>query len=243
MRLLIMLTFLGCGGPSPWHADPKYTDLTQKHLQKLSQHEQEHMAPFTFAIVGDSQVALEGFDKARKHINKSNADFTVILGDITDRGLNEEWDWVGDIINRFNKPVLTVVGNHDGLSNGKELYEEMFGPLNYSFLYNGVKFIMWNNNHYEWNIDLDWLENEAEYYPSIILSHQPPYSGTMTHEQEERWYKIRHNGNTIASIHGHMHKFNNRVEDGLPVFTVARVKNGEHAIGKFDNDIIFEEKK
>jgi calcineurin-like phosphoesterase family protein len=93
---------------------------------------------------------------------------------------------------------------------------------------------MWNNNHYEWNIDLNWLEQEAQYHPSVVLSHQPPYSGTLTEEQENRWYKIRHSSGVVASIHGHMHKFNHTYEDGLPIFTVERVENSAYGIGTFD---------
>lgn len=243
MKYLALLTLLiGCGGVSPWEAEPNYRDLTNKHLSNL--HDTGHLEPFNFSIVGDSQVGLEGFNNARKRINQQDTSFTVILGDLTDRGLKKEWDWVGNIVEKFDRPVLTVVGNHDGLSNGKELYREMFGPLNYSFYYNGVKFVMWNNNHYEWNIDLDWLEIEANYYPTIILSHQPPYSGTMTDEQEARWFEIRHNGNVISSVHGHMHHFYETNEDGLPIFTVERVEHGAYGIGKFENsEITFEERK
>lgn len=234
--LLIASLIAACGGYTPWQSDSKHHDLTRKHLAKLEQ--KGNLAPFTFAIIGDSQVRIEGFNEARKRINDTNVDFTVILGDITDRGLREEWNWVGDIIKKFRKPVLTVVGNHDGLAKGKTIYRDMFGDLNYSFYYNGVKFVMWNNNHYEWNVDLDWLDQETNYHPSIVLSHQPPYAGTLKDYQEERWLEIRQKPEIIASAHGHMHNFTNYEENDLPIFVVESTANGSYGVGIFDGKSI-----
>lgn len=234
--LSVSLLLAACGGYTPWQSDSKHHDLTRKHLAKLEQG--KYLEPFTFAIVGDSQVRIEGFNKARKRINGVDVDFTVILGDITDRGLREEWNWVGDIIYKFHKPVLTVVGNHDGLAKGKHIYRDMFGDLNYSFYYNGVKFVMWNNNHYEWDIDLDWLDRETNYHPSIVLSHQPPYAGTLKDYQEERWLQIRQKPEIIASTHGHMHGFTNYEEEGLPIFVVDDVARGSYGLGIFDGKTI-----
>ena len=97
---------------------------------------------------------------------------------------------------------------------------------------------MWNNNSYEWEVDLDWLDKETVGRSHIVvMSHQPPYSGTLSDEQEERWETIRSRGNIIASVHGHVHNFNYKHEiygdwetgrSDVYVYTVDRVTNSHY---------------
>jgi predicted phosphodiesterase len=179
-------------------------------------------------------------------INDSGAEFTLVLGDLTDRGLQQEFNWFADIVKRFDKPVLTVVGNHDGLSKGKDIYREMFGEFNYSFIYRDIKFIAWNNNPYEFNApDLGWLRDEVESHSRVIVyAHQPPYGGSITDAQEAEWKEIRQSPNMIASIHGHTHKFNYYVEagTGVPVYTTSRVENTKFGYMEIKADgVVFSE--
>ena len=240
MRIFLFLVLLSCGTPefSPWESKTKYKNLTAKNLAQLGEGEPKS---FKFALVGDSQVVAGHLDEARQLIDRSDLDFTAIAGDITDRGLLREWNWIGDIAARFNNPFLTVVGNHDGLNNGNKIYKEMFGPLNYSFEYNGIKFVMWNNNAYEWAIDYGWLEREVEdsKLPVIMISHQPP-----GRDLDDRWQDLRRSGKIVASLHGHVHRYSHRTEIypdestivGAPedieveVYTVDRVTGGHYGI-------------
>lgn len=227
LKLLPLILLLSCGQPeySPWQSNPEDTSLTKKNLNRLG--DGGSFTPFSVAITGDPQVAPGALDDVRKAVNTSDVAFTVILGDITDRGLLREWRWVGEVIDRFNEPVLTVVGNHDGLNNGDKIYKEMFGPLNYSFIYKDIKFVMWNNNAYEWKVDIDWLEGEVLSHDKVVvLSHQPPWSGTLSDSVESRWKKIREYDGYIASLHGHVHRYS--YQPGQPpVYTVDRV-TGTH---------------
>jgi Icc-related predicted phosphoesterase len=149
-------------------------------------------------------------------------------------GLKREWSWVGDIIEKSNHPVLTVVGNHDGLTKGKDIYGKMFGDLNYSFVYKDVKFVMWNNNFYEWHdVALEWLEEKVSSHDRVVvMSHQPPYSGTMTHAHEEKWKSIRSLDGYVASVHGHVHNFNYHFEEDTKtmIYTVDRVTGTHFAL-------------
>lgn len=219
--ILILTIITSCGIPefTPWSSQADDTNLTDKNISRLP-----NKNNMTIALTGDPQVLPGEIDQVRKTINnRSDIDFVVVLGDLTDRGLLKEWKWFGKITKLFNQPVLTVIGNHDGLSKGKKIYKKMFGSVNYSFMVGRTKFIMWNNNPYEYSVDMNWLRIQSEYYPSIIMSHQPPYNGSLNSNQENEWYDIRHNGNIIASVHGHMHRFGFRIEGGIPIYTVERV--------------------
>jgi predicted phosphodiesterase len=151
--------------------------------------------------------------------------FSVLSGDLTDRSLRREFEWIAEIILGFRRPILTVVGNHDGLVYGDDIYQKMFGPLNYSFVYNDVKFIMWNNNPYEWGYpDLSWLEQEILSHPRVIIvAHQPPGSVERYEEVNAAWNELYRHSNVLGSVHGHLHKWGLQFVHDKPALTVARV--------------------
>lgn len=245
MKWLTLFTLLcGCGAPqySPWQSNPPSYDLTAKHLGWLATQDAGQEV-FTLAVIGDPQAVVGSLDRAIEIINyRSDVDFTVIVGDLTDRGLLQEFIWVDRTIAKSQKPVLTIVGNHDGLSNGKKLYQQMFGPVNYTFFYKDVKFVMWNNNGYEWQVDVDWLDNEVRsYHRVIVIAHQPPRDGALSEDQERQWERIRQYPNLIASIHGHVHRFDFKKEGSLPIYTVDRVTNAHYGTVSVSKDqVVFE---
>src|SRR5690606_25346602 len=102
-----------------------------------------------------------------------------------------------------------VVGNHDGLIYGEDIYQNIFGSLNYSFIYRNVKFIMWNNNPYEWGYpDFNWLRAEVESHPYVIIAaHQPPGSIERYPQANDELIAVYEHEHVLGSIHGHNHQF------------------------------------
>lgn len=243
--IYLCLVLCGCGNIeySPWQSNPPNDNLTAKHLARLAAQENISDKSFKVAIVGDPQAVVGSLDKAVGIINaRDDIDFTLLVGDLTDRGMMQEFVWIDRVVAKLEKPILTVVGNHDGLNNGKKIYEHMFGPFDYSFVYQDVKFVMWNNNAYEWRVNMDWLEQEVNsYHRIIIVAHQPPGDGALTNEEERRWKDIRRSPNVIASIHGHVHRFDFQKEEGLPIYTVDRVLDAHYGVlSVADDKLIFE---
>ena len=240
--MIAIFTLTSCSMPeySPWVNDRSEDLLTEAHLKRL---QDSPFEPFTIGLAADSQAVIGEFDDVRKKLDNKDIDFTLVMGDLTDRGLQQEFDWFRDVINRFNKPVLTVVGNHDGLSHGEDIYRRMFGSLNYSFIYKDIKFVAWNNNPFEFGPpDLDWLREEIESHSRVVVfAHQPPHAKSMTDVDEEIWAEIRQSPNLIASIHGHQHKFNHYQEDdGTPIYTTARVEDTKFGLMRIEEDkVIF----
>lgn len=237
---LTLFFILGCGDTSPWdnYKSSFQSSLTQKNLDLLTEGNDD-FRPFKVALTADPQVVVGFLQSCRTAINKrDDIDFSLILGDLTDRSLGREFTWVGEIIRDFKRPILTVVGNHDGLIYGESIYEKMFGPLNYSFIYNEVKFIMWNNNPYEWGYpDFDWLESEIESHPRVVIaSHQPPGSIERYAGVNERWEDLYKSPNVLGSVHGHLHNWKFRSIEGKPVLTVARVVDTNWGIMEFDEN-------
>ncbi len=227
--LLIVLTLglLSCGDPSPWGSfeTSRYTNLTQKNLDLLRTGSPS-FTPFKVALVSDPQVVVSHLRDCRTQIDRrDDIDFTILSGDLTDRSLRREFEWVAKILGEFRRPVLTVVGNHDGLLYGEEIYKKMFGELNYSFIYNDVKFIMWNNNPYEWGYpDFVWLEREIESHPRVVMiAHQPPGQIDRYEDINDRWKALFAHPHVLGSVSGHLHNWGIQSIHGKPAITVARV--------------------
>lgn len=239
MRLLVLFSLLlaatvSCGDPSPWGSfeSPRYVNLTQKHLDLLQTGSPE-FKPFTVALVADPQVIVSELKDCRTEINRHDeVAFSLLLGDLTDRSLRREFEWVAEIIQDFRRPILTVVGNHDGLIYGSSIYQKMFGPLNYSFIYNDVKFIMWNNNTYEWGYpDFAWLKSEIESHPRVVIvAHQPPGTVDRYEEVNTIWAELYRHPHVLGSVHGHMHNWNYQEIHDKPVVTVSQVKHTSWAL-------------
>lgn len=234
-----------CGVPefSPWQTKVDSHNLTAKHLSWLSSNK-SFSNSFKIVLTGDPQAVVGYLRKVIRETNNLQVDFITILGDLTDLGLRREWIWIDQTISKSNKPVLTVVGNHDGLTEGDDIYQSMFGSFNYSFMHRGYKFVMWNNNFYEWgDPDFEWLEQEVLSEDNVIvMSHQPPYSGTLKQHHEDRWKQIRKHTNYKASLHGHLHHFGYKFEEDTDthVYTVDRVTGTHFGTLTIGDNLTFE---
>lgn len=238
--MAVLLCAAGCDIEivfSPWQSNVPATDLTAKHLQKLAGTDTGSFEPFTVAVAADLHSDAGELRNVVDVLNeRGDIAFLLLVGDLTDFGMLIEFKWLNDTIEECDFPALTVVGNHDGLNNGPEIYNEMFGPFNYSFVYRGVQFVMWNNNPYEWgDPDLEWLEQQAESHcPSVIVAHQPPPPGHLLPGHQEDRKHVRPGGSVMAAVHGHGHKFDYRHEDdSFPVYAVAAVNGGHYGLIEF----------
>ncbi len=151
--------------------------------------------PFKFAFITDTQGALDEMKDALDIISaRGDIDFIVHGGDMTDFGMIKEFVWTRDMLEKYSIPYLTVIGNHDCLGNGKETFNYMFGPENYSLQIGPVYLMMLNTVALEYDYsypvpDLEFIENEAlriatlnasspgAVTHSIVVMHAQPYDG------------------------------------------------------------------
>ena len=189
-------------------------DWNEKQLAKLNS--DTVFKPFKIAFITDTHTEYDDFVECVDLINKMDSiDFIIHGGDITLSGISKEFTWYQDIIKGFELPIITLVGNHDYLSNGAEVYKTMFGATNFSFVYNNCKIVMFDDIIWEnpqGSMDYDWLNAELEdttsYAHIIPFSHIPPWDEQMDRAQE--WvlnYIYGERNNIPFSFHGHVHKF------------------------------------
>lgn len=208
-----------------------------------------------FILMGDTQRFYEESDAFVKSANNIvDLDFVIHAGDISDFGLSQEFIWVNDIMSKLNAPYITVIGNHDLIANGTKVYRQMFGPLNFSFIYSGIKFIFYDSNSREYNFDgsvpdLNWIGREladtASYDWAIPVAHIPPYSIDTDLTMEEDFVNLlASNGRVNLSLHGHEHSFSigEKYDNGITYVVATSVgKRGYALITTFNGDFTIEE--
>ncbi len=197
-------------------------DLNAANLEKLLARAIDDTV--IIAFVGDSQRFMDELDRFVSHVNKNpNVDFVVLAGDISDFGLLAEYEWVYDRLKRLNAPFFGVIGNHDVIANGENVFMRMFGPLDYSFVYDSIKFVMHNTNGREYPLkeipNLQWLEEQlggdpedgVKYY--VGISHVPPTDDDFKQDLVVPYARmLSTTPGFLLSLHAHVHDHT----DGYP---------------------------
>ena len=160
-------------------------DLTAKNLARLlAQPKPTGGDTLRFVFTGDSQRFYDEAEPLVESVNRQRGIAAVVIaGDISDFGLRREMQWVNDRLRHLNVPYLTVIGNHDQVANGRQAYQEIFGPLNYTFTYDRTRFILIDTNSREYGFngkvpDISWLQQQLAdtvgIRRQIVLCHVPP---------------------------------------------------------------------
>lgn len=222
--LLFLLFFQSCDSfefsPNQVYNKSTKVGLNAKNLALLYSLPEDDT--ITIAFVGDSQRFYDELDLFIDTVNNIAAvDFVLLAGDISDFGLLAEFELISDMLEKLKKPCIGVVGNHDVLAKGEEVFERMFGPLDFSFHYGGVKFVAHNTNGKEYFTgdvpDLEWLASElrpsdtSKYF--IPVSHVPPFSSDFDEKLIDGYASLfQETPGLLVSLHGHIHTH----KDGYP---------------------------
>ena len=170
-----------------------------------------------FILSGDTQ---RGSTEARDFVNLANRipglDFVVVAGDISDFGLLQEMEWITGIYAGLRVPYLGVIGNHDMAAKGRTIFRQIFGEPDYSFIYQGYKFVCLNTNSREVFFDgtvpdQKWLDQQMRPHAGVrgfvAISHVTPFSVDFDKNMEAGYVAaLERSGNCLASLHAHDHK-------------------------------------
>ena len=86
-----------------------------------------------FVIISDTHIGgkfnEEMFNKGVEYVNKIDADYYIMTGDLVDQGTVAEYELVKNkYLPMFKKELLLIPGNHDVKNVGDLLWEEYIGP-------------------------------------------------------------------------------------------------------------------
>lgn len=191
----------------------KKQNITQ--YNKLLPVAKEEFKPFRVGLIADSHTYYDEFENQVKYINsRDDMDFIIHLGDITLSANAREFDWYSDIMNKINIPVITIIGNHDCLGNGYDIYTEMFGESNFFFEYKDVKFVFFDDIVWEKKVsdpDFEWFDkalvNDQDYEYVIPFAHIPPWDPQFTIGNEYLYDQLMLKHDISLSVHGHGHSY------------------------------------
>jgi Icc protein len=253
----IIMLLNGCGGfeysPNQVFSGDSPKEINKRNIKRLAEEPGDDR--IRFVLTGDSQRAYRNAEDMVSAINKlPEIDFVLLAGDISDFGLSQEMEWIDRIFSKLNRPYIGVIGNHDLVANGERAFKRMFGELNFSFVYNGVKFVCHNTNSRESSFsgnvpDLVWLKQqflpEPEVNAYVAVSHVPPGDADFDEDLEDDYIKIINNApNTLASLYAHQHRstiFYPGNQNHIPyVVTDPIVKKTFVLIEIFDGKITFQ---
>ena len=103
------------------------TGINAKNMQRIEA-ELEGRKRITFAVISDTQRWYDETEEAVESLNgQKDLDFVVHTGDLSDFGLKLEFEKQRDILNRLSVPYVCILGNHDCLATGEEVFNRIFG--------------------------------------------------------------------------------------------------------------------
>ncbi|MER2997703.1 metallophosphoesterase family protein [Pontibacter populi] len=220
LLLLLALPMLACEkfeySPYEVRLDDDEMQINQRNIEKIQALNIAASDTLRFILTADTQGFYEENEILVNHINRNfpDVDFLLLGGDITDFGLVKEFTMVHDELKRLKMPYVAVVGNHDAINNGKEVFQAMYGKFDISFTVAGKKFVLLNTNHLEFDKqvpDLVWLENElkdaANYEHVFVMSHIAPISNEFGPQKAEIYERLLSQYNVSFSLHGHNHTY------------------------------------
>ncbi len=246
LPLFTMLFLLGCQLQyNPWETSTDRYDcpsyLIQKNINALNMYwdNKETHDSLKIAVLSDTHIWYNEFAEAVDLINaRSDIDFVIHAGDMTEYGLIMEYKWFTDIAERFNKPWFAVIGNHDCLSHGLDIYKEIFGMDKFKFSLEKddstkYNFVFINNNSLEINASQEYNNNVVNWINNsvvlpgyegdnidILTAHIPPTSNVYFDN-----FTINHIDTLLVRndiemfLYGHTHSFHPPEETKKPYYT------------------------
>lgn len=197
---------------------------------------------FSFLVVSDTHYYKEKFgygkrlDKLRQDYN---ADFLIVNGDISQSGLEKQFNLFLDDMKDYNGIIYPVLGNHDVYNNGNKVFGKLLGQFIYSLEIGNTKLIFLDTATGTFGKkQKNWYEKELSTNKQIIVfTHYNFITGTVQEwtsvsytEDEYYFFNINEKYNVKYVISGHLHQNNEGEIRNVPYKTVTTLKNEKNAV-------------
>ena len=203
-----------------------------------------------FVLISDTQRWYDETKAAVKSINARNdIDFVLHCGDLTDFGVTREFEVQRDILENLRVPYVALLGNHDCLGTGADVYRYMFGNPDFSFNAGDVHFLCINSNAFEYDYSVDipnfsFIREDLGSLPSnvqrtVVAMHAQPTSEQFNNNVSELFeYEIRKYPGLAFCMcgHGHHTQVNEWFDDGVLYYECAAAKHREYIIFTRDEE-------
>lgn len=189
-----------------------------------------------FIFMGDTQRSYNETEDFVKYVNQLDSiDFIIHGGDYTEFGLKKEFEWNDDILSKLKVPYVGLIGNHDVIGNGDQVFRKIFGNENFSFVVSDVKFVCLNTNAIEYDYshpvpDFNFLKNEiadsTRNKRTIVVMHAPPGNEQFDNNVKDVFQLyIKTLPSLMFCLHAHNHCISaaDLFEDGIIYYGCANI--------------------
>lgn len=248
------LLLTGCTDPfqySPWEVDvpSEREGMNAKAIAAV----QSRLAPdsghFVFAVVGDPQGYYGDTRVVFDHLNaQGRAAFAVVVGDLTDLALAQEFAWYADAVESSAVPVVSVIGNHDHLANGRATFERMFGPRDQVFRAGSTRMVLFDNVEFESEVPVDhpWLDaqlGEPFQGHTLVFMHIHPMDQQLQGGPLDTLARIMFDHRPTATFMGHLHGYaTGEFPGGTPWATAEWPRDREYLLVHVAPDTVYHER-
>lgn len=224
-------------------------NLNEKNIQAITT-KLKDQKEFRFAFISDTQRWYDETEAMVSHINKrGDVDFVIHGGDISDFGATHEFILQRDIMLDFRMPWVALLGNHDCLGTGEDVFGEIWGNPNYYFQAGNVLFICLNTNCMEYDYsepvpDFSFLENLMKNLPegvekTVVVMHVPPFDLEFNNNVANVFQLyLKEFPNLLFCMNGHAHhyKINEFFNDGVLYYQTPCAKERAYILFTITED-------
>lgn len=205
---------------------------------------------FKFAFISDTQRWYDDTERVVKNINaRTDIDFVIHGGDLSDFGLTNEFLWQRDILNKLRIPYVAIIGNHDCLANGQDIFYKVFGEFNYSFMAGNTKIVCLNTNALEHDyshpipdfkfIREQYNKDDLTHQKTIFAMHARPMSEQFNNNVADVFQdEINKFPSLQFCLNGHDHRMaiDDLFEDGIMYYGVPNIHKRQYFIFTITDD-------
>ena len=203
-------------------------NLNEKFIRQINDNLKEKKT-MRFAFISDTQRWYDETEDMVADINaRGDVDFVIHGGDLSDFGATHEFVLQRDIMLGFQMPWVALLGNHDCLGTGEDVFEVIWGDPNFYFQAGNVLFICLNTNCMEYDYsepvpDLSFLEKLMKNLPegvekTVVAMHVSPYDREFNNNVANVFQLyLKEFPNLQFCLNGHAHKYviNEPFNDGI----------------------------
>lgn len=221
----------------PYDVDVAYRNINRDAIRQIEA-DCAGKETIRYVWMGDTQRWYDETEDFVRHVNaRGDIDFVMHGGDISDFGMGREFDWVHKIMRKLDMPYLALIGNHDLLGNGLDVYEKMYGELDFSFVVGQMKFVCVNTNALEFDYshsvpDFLFLRGEIRdtrpHEQTIVAMHANPFGEQFNNNVADIFQDyIKRLKNLRFCMHAHAHRLmvNDFFEDGVIYYGCSAMKD------------------
>lgn len=191
------------------------SNLNQSNINLLEERE-NNSDTVRFIFMRDTQRHYDETEDFVNAVNKrGDIDFVIHGGDITDFGMSKEYSWIHNIMKNLRVPYVALIGNHDVVGHGKDVYKKIYGDFNFDFQFRKTRFICLNTNALEFDYstpvpDFDFMmrfmNDSSDIKRTIVVMHSPPFDDQFNNNSAIMYNKIiEQYRNVKFCLHAHLH--------------------------------------